>query len=140
MVTQQKCVSHQVLHQRLPHWVGSHCTCKTFIYSLYISLFILPPTTEIVGVYWSQQMVGQMGSRSKFMSQTPASTFNSSKWNMIHMLPIKVRGEWYQFFKALLSRSRVIPPFLFRNSHIEKVFVSNDFGWFAISLVTTRVV
>ena len=79
-------------------------------------------------------MVGQMGSRS--------STFDTSKWNLIHMINIKTRCECYQFVKALLRRSRVIPPFFsfffskFSYIHKEKVLsqtnstVSKTSKWF----------
>ena len=87
-------------------------------------------------------MVGQMGSRS--------STFDASKWNLIHMIHIKtddisfLRPCWgvpsYPLFFSFFSRNsqisikrkfclKLIPQF---PSHL------NDFGWFAISLVTTR--
>ena len=55
------------------------------------------------------------------MFQTPHTVFKSSKWNLIHMIPIKSRCAWHICCEAHQRCLRVMP--LFRNSHIS-IFVS----------------
>ena len=111
-----KCICLAALfYANLFYFTGNNC-------AYYVT--IIPPTTGVSrrAFRWSVSQDRQLVCWWQFVSQTSSTVFKSSKWTLLHMIPMKCRYTWHIFVR-LAQRFQSIAPFhCFKSPYCEGFF------------------